>query len=243
MSKNSKESKFDHVLQRIGELNARLGQIEELLKQSHDADVINPRAKEAERDQAGLQSTKRTKKAKLVLILLSPFRTPLSRYLLTALTTILALVTGYVDLRYDISIAPPYASLDPSAPFESRFLVTNTSPFSINDVSYFCLSVHVRIGGGREISNGTYVPITIGPLRSHGGYSVRCGIPLGDLHINPGAVLEIHVIYSPKFMPWVHKQGGQQFVLKYDKQENAVWIPTAYLSKNLHELEQYSINP
>ena len=84
----------------------------------------------------------------------------------------------------------------------------------------------------------------VGELHSHGAYSVRCTHNLlGDAHIDSGALLEIHVQYTPRFLPWWHKEGGQQFVLKYDKQGNTLWIPTAYLAHNSDELEQVIVNP
>lgn len=148
----------------------------------------------------------------------------------------------YVSVRYDVSVTN-HTSLDPSAPFESRFLVTNDAPFSIYDVTYFCGSAHVRVNGGREITNATEVPIPLGELRPHGSYSIRCQHPRNRAHIDAGAFLEIHVLYRPKYRPWLRKEGGQQFVLKYDADGKTAWLPTGWLTRNRRELEDQHMIP
>ena len=170
---------------------------------------------------------------------------PLPRSVWAAIAVILAIAGGfssYAALRYDVSIST-LTSLNPSAPFETRFLVTNDAPFLIFDVVYYCVSSKVHVNAGGESSYGTFVPTPVGELRPHSAYSIRCQHQLGDAHIDSGALFEIHVRYTPKFFPWLRREGGQQFVLKYDNQGNTVWLPTALLTKDANELRNEVVNP
>ena len=148
----------------------------------------------------------------------------------------------YTALRYDISVSS-LSSLNPAAPSETRFLVKNESAFSIYNVFYNCYSAHVRLPDGRELTNSTVVPNPVPELRAHSSYSVRCQHPLGAEHINAGVFLEIHVFYTPTFLPWVTKEGGQQFLLVYDKDGNTVWLPQGPFTHNRKEMESEQYTP
>jgi hypothetical protein len=242
MSQTSIDQKLDAILKKLHAMEERLGRIEhsifhpELKPKIKDSQVTAQ--SKSESPQAQPKQSRKTIQEMVRL----PKLYRLAARLIGAFLAFLAIVTAWVELRYDVSVAS-YASLDPSAPFESRFLVTNEGPFSIYNVAYFCGSAHVRVNGGREITNMTRVPIPIGELRPRATYSVRCQHWVRDAHIDPGALLEIHVFYTPQFLPWMSKQGGQQFLLKYDKMGNTIWIPTAMFSKTAKELEEETVNP
>lgn len=242
MSKTSLDQKLEAVSRRLESIESHLDQIERVFnswkkRESHDPVKVAAQSK---------QLSPRINQLKRFLPeSFFNLRLPVTRFisrLLAGVLAFLTIATGWVGLRYDVSVTS-YGSLDPTLPFQSRFLLTNDGPFSIYRVTYSCISAKVQVGGGREMVNITNVPAPVAELRPHGSYTIRCQHPLENAHVDPGAVLEIQVVYVPKFLKWLGRQGGQEFVLKYDKQGNAVWLPTPWFAEKIKDLENVRTNP
>lgn len=221
MSISSLEQKIDRLVHRITEIERHLDSLEYSLK-----DLSASKTKE-------------------IGTSLPPDSPPRKRIIAKKIAgvvvwfaTLLGILAGYTSLRYDVSVAN-LSTLNPSLPYESRFLVTNTGPFSIYNVTYVCRSVHIHMSGMPELAAEITVPIPLPELRANGAYSAHCTLNGFETRaIENGAILQIEVKYTPRFLFWVHKEGGQQFALKIDNQGHAVWLPSGNFYPGHSELMQ-----
>jgi hypothetical protein len=221
MSNQSLETKTDHILQKINHLQEKLDHVEFAVKGLQNSIHKSRDASSPARAKNQLKNAK----ANTLWLWRNLIRTP---YIVT--TALLGILVTYISLRYDVSVTN-FTSTNLSDPFSSRFLVSNEGPFSIYDVTYDCMSVHVRSALDGipmpEIENLTTVPRPLSEIRARSQYSVLCQFPLDTpgVKFEEGALLEIRVSYTPRFEPWARKKGGQMFVLKFDHEGHSVWLP------------------
>ncbi len=154
-----------------------------------------------------------------------------------AVIAVIGLLSAYTSLRFDVSVAS-LATLDPAVATETRFLVSNLSPFTIHNVYYACKYAPPQTGG-LFVAYGSLVPFPIANLRSHGEFSAFCHAPMGLASpVAPGTLLDVEVSYTPTLAFWKDLRGGELFVLKYDKANNAVWLPVGDMTPGARDLKK-----
>lgn len=224
-------AKIDEVLRRFRKLEERLGHLEHRL-----AAKTEPRR---DHDSSGSSPFKKTARGKVVSALLHGVPSKLL-WLITTVATVFGLLATWVSLRYDVS-AMPYVSLNPSDPSAARFLITNEGPFTINDVGYACKFVPPHQAADRPFFAFATVTVGVPSLRSHGAFSAYCKLP--DSYPRPvleGTLLDVEVIYTPKFLFWRHNFGGELMMLKFDQSHSAVWLPVKDMTLQLDDLRKLS---
>jgi hypothetical protein len=154
---------------------------------------------------------------------------------LVAILTVLGGLSAINSLRYDVSI-DPYVSLNPKEPLETRFVLANQGPYSIQTVQYTCEFPGIRLPGVNPDINvvGTdLVAFEEKEIDARGKISLRCESPM---EMTFGSTMQISVSYRPSFWPW-RKTGGAAFAFKRDDSGNAVWLPIGR-AKTLEELKK-----
>ncbi|MGD0891948.1 MAG: hypothetical protein ABR923_10470 [Terracidiphilus sp.] len=238
MTQKPNESKFDHVLEKLGVINARLKRIEDQLNPESERLVQDSQAKGRGKTypQPSQQKGRGKRWLRDVVLL------PLYKYIWVPILGILALygsIGTYVALRFDLSVLP-YETIDPVDPSETRFLVTNEGPFSIFNVFYMCKYIPAipTQPDTPLIAYGIAVPYPISSVRSHGNFVVYCQNPDGvPRPLKEGALLDVEVSYTPKFLRWQSRRGGALFLLKYDKSGKAVWLPVRDMTPRAEDLK------
>ncbi len=150
---------------------------------------------------------------------------------------VIGLLSAYSSLKFDVSV-DTLTSLDSATPTETSFLITNNSPFTIHNVFYYCTFVTPQTAGP-FLASVTAVPVPTPSLRSRGHFSAYCQLP--PLLQNPlptGTYVEVNVMYTPAFAIWKKLVGGELFLLRYDRLNNAVWLPAGDLTSDLKDLKQ-----
>ena len=228
-------NKIDNAVKVLKAFEVRLRGLESVFSSSHNASKSNSlRDVSLEGKEHEFQAQW---KSKLHSLQHRAFR--VTSKLLAWAVVVLALVTGYIQLRYDVSIVP-YSSLNSPNPFQSEFLVTNEGPFSIYNVYYFCFFEDL-VGDNGPLSNYVVpVPYSLPALRPHGQYAISCkGVAPYSPHVKDGAAVEIHVSYRPKFSMF-ESRGGALFYLRHDDAGNVVWLPRGDAPKKPGDLKVHS---
>jgi hypothetical protein len=233
MPPKAKSTKNDQILDALHQLGGRIEKLENSL-----SSITNSPIQEEERKKSAPKSKWQQLKRRVLAVLRLPFHNRLLGTL-----TIVGFLTGsvalWVQLRYDISVMP-LASLDSSDPSAMRFLVTNEGPFTIYQVFYTCEYTPPR-------PPNTAITVHVYPffagipsLRPHGHFSAFCGHPRTYPSRFPeGTLMNVDVWYIPKFLHWF-KHGGTLFLLKFDKSNNAVWLPELDLDEKIEDLSDFS---
>lgn len=160
--------------------------------------------------------------------------------LLGIAATIVGTISALNSLGFDVSIQPT-SSLDSKNPFETRFIVTNESPYAISDVGYACQILDLRVRERRidnpSVQMVTLIPATTDELPAHGHYSVYCGSnqppEAGNL---TAAAIQITVSYRRPLGVW-RRFGGGTFWGKRAADGTFSWFPAGRLT-TAQEIEQ-----
>lgn len=238
MANDHKPTHHDEIMSAIRQLIGRVDKLEHRLSIVLEEPAKDSQAKEGRKIAQEFQSARKGKLSWPLSILRFLIGTRLGS-LVAVFGTFLTVVTAYVSLRYDISVLP-FASLDSSDPTTTRFLVTNEGPFTISNVFYACEYAPPRPANSPFVIHAYIAPSPLELLRPHGQFSAFCGHP--SSHPEPfveGTMLDVDVFYTPKFLHW-QRRGGTLFLLKFDKNQNAVWLPVMDLTTKPEDLEKLS---
>jgi hypothetical protein len=120
-------------------------------------------------------------------------------------------------------------SLKPNGPLETRFFLTNLSPYSIHKVRYRCeypassFPGAPRDGNAAGADHATFEE----PLLEAGGQiSLHCESPLIPID---GSILRIRVSYRPSFWP-LRNERSAVFAFKEDSGRRGIWLPSQHES-------------
>lgn len=219
MAENSINPKLDTLLQKVRGVEERLGRIEHLAQtDATEAGAIAVKVDALKEDIQRLAIPSGVRKFFRVLT-----------GSVAALATFLGIYGSLYLFRFDTSV-DAYGTLNPKDPFETRFAVSNESPYSIYHVRYLCTISHAEVSEGPNplaASTGVNVDITeILELDSHGKRSLRCNYPFGNGDkVKAEAILEIQVGYRP--FRWLRFSRSHTFTfgLKRTSTGDALWLP------------------
>jgi len=155
--------------------------------------------------------------------LLNQQLSPPGKWLIAALV-VLAGIAALNSVRYDVSIDSHF-SLKPNGPLETRFFLTNLSPYSIHKVRYRCEYPATSFPSAPRDSNAAgadHVTFEEPLLEAGGQIRLHCESPLIPID---GSILRIRVSYRPSFWP-LRKERSAVFTLKEDSGRRGVWLPS-----------------
>jgi len=83
-------------------------------------------------------------------------------------------------------------------------------------------------------------------LRPHAAFSIQCPFRSADPNaIADGELLALQIGYRPKFFPWMTRTGGETFLMRRDRNGNAVWLPLGIedATKLNRDIRTWKLNP
>ncbi len=238
MSKASVDNKLDQLLKLVHDLERRVKNVERPVANADTATTNSPgTATNRTQPQPSPQRRKHLEWIRGRIFL------PLYRYIWVPVLGFLALYGGiatYISLRFDVSVVS-YVSLNTSNPDGTRFLVTNESPFDIHQVFYACKYIPPHAPEVTLTAYATVVPFPIASLRPHGNFSAWCSYPaLAPRPIKDGTLLDVEIMYTPKFLSWQSRRGGELFLLKSDEKGVPIWLPAGDMTPRADDLQKLS---
>lgn len=219
MATNSIHPKLDALVQKVRDLEQRLGSIECLTQTA--AGETSQIAEQMIAVKSDIQAVVRPGwKQRLFRILTS---SP------AALATFLGIYGSLYLFRFDTSV-DAYGTLNPKNPFETRFVISNDSPYSIYNVHYACTISNVRtLDGPNPLANGPGVAVDTSEIRelnSHAKRSLYCGYPFGNGEkVLADTILEIEISYRPFSWMGFSRTHTFPFGLRRTESGDALWLP------------------